>query len=98
MVINMIDLENVCRCIEESMPNVNVYIDFEKHDFSTRDKMYGVGLSIRDDEKNCTLFSNSCYDDIFQVYPILLGIYYGICIAKDKPFDYSPTPGDGWDE
>ena len=97
MVINMIDLQNVCRCIEESVPNANVYIDFSRPDFGSNYKHERVGMSIRDDENNCTLFCSD-YDDIFQVYPILLGIYYGICIAKDKPFDYSPTPGDGWEE
>lgn len=97
MRVSMVDIENVIRCIEETIPNASVYIDFNRSDSGSNYRHESVGVSIRDEENDCTLFCTD-YDDIFQVYPILLGIYYGVCMAKDNPFDYSPTPGDGWDE
>lgn len=97
MRVSTVDLDNVIRCIEETIPNASVYIDFSRSDSGSNYRHESVSVSIRDEENCSTLFSSD-YDDIFQAYPILLGIYYGMSIAKDKPFDYSPTPGDGWDE
>lgn len=97
MRVDFYDLDNVMKCIHEVMPDANVRIDFSRSDFSSNFKHESVGVSIRDEEHERTLFCSD-YDNIFSAYPILLGIYYGICIAKDKPFDYDPTPGDGWDE
>ncbi len=97
MKVSNCDLDNVIRCIEEQIHNANVYIDFCKADHSTRDRKESVEVSIRDEENDRTLFCSS-YDDIFQAYPILLGIYYGACIAKDDVFDYYPTPsGADWE-
>lgn len=96
MNIGFYELDNVIKCIEERMPNTVVYLDFERYDHSSRGKEFGVGLKIRDEENDRTLFSSD-YDDIFKAYPVLLGIYYGISINQDKPFDYTPTPsGADW--
>ena len=95
MRVSMVDIENVIRCIEETIPNASVYIDFNRSDPGSNYRHESVGVSIRDEENDCTLFCTD-YDDIFQVYPILLGIYYGVCMAKDNPFDYSPTPAAEW--
>lgn len=95
MRVSNVDLDNVIRCIEESIQNANVYIDFNRSDSGSNYRHESVGVSIRDEENDCTLFCTD-YDDIFQAYPILLGIYYGACIAKGEPFDYSPTPAAEW--
>ncbi len=96
MRVSMVDLDNVIRCIEETIPNACVYIDFNRSDSGSNYRHESVSVSIRDEENCCTLFASD-HEDIFQVYPILLGIYYGACMANKKPFDYSPTPsGSDW--
>lgn len=97
MKVSNCDLDNVIRCIEEQIHNTNVYIDFCKADYSSSGRKEHVDVTIRDEENDSTMFCTT-YDDIFQAYPILLGIYYGICMAKGEPFDYSPLPaGADWE-
>lgn len=85
MRVNLIDVTNVAKCMEEVMPNIRVGIDFH------RDSKDSIVLSVDDVEKEKELFTGY-YDDIFDAYKILLGIYYGACIAKDKVFDHYPVP------
>lgn len=97
MRVSLIDLENVARCMEEVMPNVRVDIDFQTIDHSSSGRRSCVNLSIENVDDISTIFSQD-YDDVFQAYPVLLGIYYGACLAKGKPFDLSPTPsGSDWE-
>lgn len=98
MKVSFEELENVIKCIEEVMPNTKVRIDFCRSDGGSRLHHEDVEVSIRDEGNDATLFSAWGYSNIFQAYPILLGIYYGMSIAKGKPFDYSPTPaGSDWE-
>lgn len=91
MRVNLIDVTNVAKCMEEVMPNVRVSIDFQRVDFATRGSKDLIVLSVDDVEKERELFTGD-YDDMFDAYKILLGIYYGACIAKEKVFDHYPVP------
>ena len=86
MTISFTDVSNVAKCMEETIPNISVSISFRKYGKDT-----SIALSVDNALTGSTLFTHE-YDDIFETYSVMLGMYYGACITKDKVFDHYPVP------
>lgn len=86
MIVSMTEVNNVTKCMEEVMPDISVSISFHKHGKDT-----SIALSVDSALTGCTVFTHE-YGDIFEAYSILLGMYYGACITKEKVFDHYPVP------
>ncbi len=83
MHINITEIADTMQDIENLCPQVKVGFLYVRPDNKPMGREDSVEVFLEDVESGDSLFLHD-YDNIFEAYATLRGIFYGLALAKDK--------------